>query len=98
MRASTQQSVDEQRTRVQQVLAIVQHEQHIALAYNPGQGRGHLLLGGLEYTQNSRDSRRHERWIGDGAKFHEPNAVGIVLDLSSGDLDRKPCLTAAADA
>ena len=86
--------VDQRRGRVEDVLAVVEHDQQPSTSEGRSQalGDGQADLGGDSQPGGYRVG--HSGWIPDGGKFHEPHAVGELRRQLGGDLH---CQTGLAD-
>jgi hypothetical protein len=95
-RRGTQERDDEVRARVEQVLAVVQHHQHLTVANKPQQRvhRGAARLVGHAQRAGHRD--RHHAWMGDRRQIDIPDTVTELGRDASRDLNRETGLAGAA--
>ena len=86
--------VNEPRDPVEQVLAVVEHQQHWARSHELQQrlGDGHALL--VRYREHGRDRVR----IGQATELHQPRAAGVAGEHFGRDLHREARLADAADS
>ena len=82
---------------VEQVLAVVENEQDLAIAQRTRQHASEGLFGRLADAQDGRDARRHQRRVDHGTEFDQPHAVAVVVNQRSSDFERKPRLAATAN-
>ena len=96
-RCAFQEQVDQRGSVLEEVLAVVQHQQGVALLQvrrEPGLG-GRGRRARLE-IEGRRERLRHRPAVGDRADVHEPDAVGSAGSLPGRHLDRQPGLAASA--
>ena len=80
----------------QQVLAVVEHQQHPLGPQTLRQGLGGRLPGLLPQPQGGGDRPRHQGRVRQRLKLRKPRPVGIVLAHLRGRLQGQPRLAAAA--
>jgi hypothetical protein len=94
-RARRQQPLDEHGDAVEQVLAVVEHEDRLG----PGQAQEHRLLDRaalpLAHAEPGRHGHGHHRRVADGHEVDEPDAVGHVAGHLGGDGHRQAGLAHA---
>ena len=97
-RAAAQQGNGERRGRVEQMLTVVQHQQHSTVTDETGERvhRGAARLIGQAQRADHRD--RHDIGIGDRRQIHVPHRVAELAGHLGGDLRRQPCFTHTAGA
>ena len=83
---------------LRQVLAVVEQEQQAPVLDEFHQGFEDRPPGLFLYAEHRGHRLRDEARIGDRRQFHEPHAVGIVVQHLCGHLQRQPALAEAADA
>ena len=89
-RRPTEQRDDQLGAGIQQMLAVVQHHQHLTVANKPQQavhGGAARLIG---QPQRTRHRHRHQLGVGDRRQIHVPHPVGKIAGHSGRDLDRQP--------
>jgi hypothetical protein len=90
--AAVHHQVDDARHRVDQVLAVVHHDQRLAPTQRT---RKRLLASSLPTLGKShrrRDRARHERVVVDCREVDEPRAVRVLRHRARGRLHRQACL------
>jgi hypothetical protein len=83
------------RSAVNQVLEVVQDQEHLPCQHDVLQATRHGLLSFLAEAQGRRDGGWHERRVGQGRQRDEEDAVGEVLEHLGGGLEREPGLPRA---
>ena len=91
-RRRTQQSDDQLCARVQQVLAVVQHHQHSAIAHKAHHRVDRRAPGLIRQPQRTRHRQRRHRRIGDRRQVHIPDAIGVFGRQLVRDFYRQPRL------
>ena len=81
----------------QQVLAVVQHQQHVPSRQDRDQRACQWLTRGLIDAQNASQPPRHQQRVRHRRQLHQPDSVGVVRHRTARDLEREPRLAAAAD-
>mgnify|MGYP007135457263 CR=1 FL=1 len=79
------------------VFATVEDQQEMFRGGERGQGFEQRLPWFFRDSEDRGGGLHDEAWIGERRELHEPHAVGIRVEQTGGDLQRKPCLPAAAD-
>jgi hypothetical protein len=96
--AAPQQLLSGVRGRGDEVLAVVEHDEHRIVADVVGDGLDLRARRLVRQPHRPRDRRRHKHGVGEGREFDVPNAVFEVGDGVSGELKREAGLTCAASA
>ncbi len=89
--------VRELRACLQQVLAIVENDQHLPVPYEPRQRFADGTSGLLLHPHYGCDGLRHESRIGERCELDQPHAVREIVHQPPSDLQRQPRLADAAD-
>jgi hypothetical protein len=89
-RSGAEQRNDHRRARIEQMFAVVQHHQHLALGYKPGEGvhRGAARLIGQPECAGHRD--RDEIGIRNRRQVDISDSVAESARRLGGDLNRQP--------
>ena len=95
-RAHPQQPGDDVGRGVQQVLAVVEEHQHLAVADEVRDHVHRCLAGLVGQTQRAGDGDGHQIRICDRCEVHVPDAVGVVRCHLGGYPHRQPRLARAA--
>ena len=97
-RAGLQQRLGQRGGGADDVLAVVEEQEHRLEAQVVGQadidGRVRLVLD----AERSGHLRGHRRWVGDRRQLDQPDAVRVGIDEAAGDLEHEPRLARAAGA
>ncbi len=91
-------SLNEVGTHLDEVLAVVQHEQHLTARQVGHERVEQRSIRPLAHAEHRRDRLRHQQWVRQRGKFHQPDAVLERADEAGGDPESEPSLAAAADA
>ena len=78
--------------RSDDVLAVVEHDQHAPIGHEPGDGVQRRLGGRLPHAQDAGDLGRHRRRVVDGRQLDERHAVEVALDPVGGGVHGEPRL------
>ncbi len=78
--ARLQEPVRELGARVDQVLAVVEHDEQASVCHELRQRVERRAAGLLDHTQHRRDRLSHEAAIGDRRELDEPDAVRVIVD------------------
>ena len=97
-RCLEEQLADELGTGSNQVLAIVQEQQHLFALHKVQQRLKQRLGRWRMQAERLRDELRYERWLTERCEIHHPDAVRKHVAHCCGNLDRKPCLATATRA
>src|SRR6267142_4873573 len=89
--------LDHTRTRVQQMLAVVEDQQQLPVPKGGYQCVSNCLVGTLADTYRVRYQVWHQGRIGDWRQLDEPDTVWIALQDRPSHFQREPCLAATAD-
>ena len=92
-----QQRVHELRARVDDVLAVVEHEQELARRAYASSASTRLLARRVGDAERHRDRPRHEPVFGKLGEVDEPDAVDPRIDLPPRRLQREPRLARTAE-
>ena len=93
-----QQDLGQAGARIEHVLAVVEHQQHLLRLQVTAQGADHGRRGGLLHAQDMRQRVRHQRRIGQRCEVDEPDAVAIGIENFRRGLQREARLADAAGA
>ena len=97
-RAPPDQGVGGLGARVDQVLAVVEHDQDVLRDQGVEQGLQGRPARLRDDPERSGDGRRHRLRIGDRGQFDQPHPVAAAVEQIGGDLQTQPRLAAAARA
>ena len=86
-RALANQDVHEARTRLQEVLAIVEHQKYLRFMERLCQRIWHRPIGAFSDAKYRGDSVRHQRRVGERRQLDKPDAVAILIDQEASRLD-----------
>jgi hypothetical protein len=64
---------------MREMLAVVEHEQQVAVLYEFHHRFEHRPAGFFFHAQHGRHDLRDQACVSDGRHLHEPHAVGIVV-------------------
>ena len=84
----------QQRSGLDDLLEVVDHEQHLLR----GEERGQRLPGTLVDPECLRDRGNDEVRIGDAGQVDQVDAIGMLVKQVRGNLDRQACLARSAGA
>ena len=84
--------------RLQQMLAVVEHDQHATVLDEPRQGLGDRSPGLLLYAYDGSHRLGDEPWIGQRRELDQPDSVRVLVHHAGGDLQRQPRFADAAGA
>ena len=93
---TAQQGLRQSSACLQDVLAIVEHQQRLLRPKAVAQGAGHRLSGGLFHAQYLRQCGRNQRRIAQRRQVNKPNTIAICFDHLGGGLQRQPRLPDSA--
>ena len=96
MRAAAEQGLGEVGDRLDQVLAVVEQEQLLAIADVTGEGDLRRPIGGEPGVQGLGDRGADQLGLAECRQLDQPDPVGEILRLLPGKLQRQPGLAAAA--
>jgi len=96
--AAVQERVGKLGTRLDEVLAVVQHEEHLTARQESHERGEQRSIRPLAHAEHGRDHLWDEQWVRQGGKFHQPDAVLERADETGGDSKSEPSLATAADA
>ncbi len=97
-RAGLHELLREVGARVDQVLAVVENHEELAVPDELDERLDHRAAGLLHDSEYRGHRLRHQARIGHRRKFDEPDAVGKLVEHVCGNLQRQPRLADAADA
>ena len=83
------------RTRIDQLLEVVEHEQEVMVTEVFDHRVGQVLTGRRSNAQSPGDLGGHERRITHRSEVDEEHAVGMTVEPFPGDLEREPGLARA---
>ncbi len=83
---------------MEQVLAVVEDEEHVPVLEMAHQRFAHRPAGGFLNPQRARHRLRHEPRVTQRGELDQPDAVGKIFADFGGELERQPALADAADA
>ena len=95
VRARAQQCVDERRAAVDQVLAVVEHQQQARVADLGRERPDGIALGAQLHADRGGGLADHERRVPDRAQLHQAGAAIEAGLAPRGQLERQPRLSAA---
>ncbi|MDP2711265.1 MAG: hypothetical protein Q8O56_08600 [Solirubrobacteraceae bacterium] len=98
VRALRQQRLGEARARGDEVLAVVEHEQHRSVAHMRGDRRLGRATGARFGTERRARRGGDERLVGEAAELDEPDPVGVLPANPLGDREREARLPAPSRA
>ena len=84
-RALREHGVDDGADRVAEVLAVVQHQQHVEVGQGRGQRLGLRAAGREMQPDRARDALRDEIRIGECGELHPPHAIGEAVAKTVGE-------------
>ncbi len=96
VRAAAEQGLGEVGDRLDQVLAVVEQEQLLAVADVSGEGDLRRPVGGEPGVQGLGDRRADQLGLAERRQLDRPDPVGEILRLLPRKLQRQPGLAAAA--
>ena len=97
-RCALQQPVDEVGDGLEQVLAVVEHEQHLATCQRIDEGLEAGLALRNRHAELLRHGMRQKSGVGEAGELDPPCAVALALDLGAGNRLGKAALADAAGA
>ena len=94
--AAAEQRAEQRRAGVEQVLAVVQHDQQVTLGHESQQGVHRRTAGVIGQAQSAGDGHRHHLRGRDRRQVDVPGAVAEISRDLGGHLHRQPGLAHAA--
>lgn len=73
--AGPEQGLGDPGARAGDVLAVIEHEEHLSVAEGVGERRGGALLRHLAHADGRGDDRWHECLVGHRREFHQPHRL-----------------------
>ena len=92
-RSGAEQRIDQRRTGVEQVLAVVQHHQHLPVGDKTGQGVHGGAAGLVGQPERAGHCDWHQLRVGDRRQIHIPHPVAEFAGQLARDLDCQPGFT-----
>jgi hypothetical protein len=93
---TSDQEPDEQRGGLDDLLEVVQHQQHMVVPQGLDQALCEWATARLADTERLGDGRRHEVRLGERRQVHEADAVGELRRQLGGHRQRQPGLAHSA--
>ena len=94
--AAAQQQLGELRTRIEQMLGVVQHQQQLPRSEPFGHRLHEVLARLLRDAEGFRHGLGNERRVAQRGQLDEPDAIRILVEHRARHLQRQPRLAAAA--
>ena len=95
-RTRSKYAVDNPRTDLDQVLAVVEHDQHLLRFEDVRQRLQHRLTGAGDDAECLGDLRSHDRLVRDRCELHQPNAIAVNVEQIRSGLEREASLARPA--